>query len=198
MSWPISIRDTKYLENILKEDKEIDLPRECKWNSGVIYNLLQYADRVLPRFKLLSDKQARKVADSVAYLMRPDLIKQAGHSLFGVQPLPEFIFLKIYGEDGVKVHLRNNPNELSEEWNFHAGEYMNVGQELFRCYAATISWIPKMYEILDPESHSFQPAFRLSDMTTFLLVPNDLTDYEYSQEEIDNFNRSLIKRASEI
>jgi len=198
MSWPISIRDTRYLENILKEGKEINLPQECKYNSEVIYGLLQYADKVLPRFKFLPNKEIRKISDSVAYLIRPDLIKQVGHSLFGIQPLPEVMFPMIYGEDGIKVHLRNNPNELSEDWDFHAGEYMNVGQELFRCYATTISWIPRMHEILDPENHSFQPAFKLSDMTTFLLVPNDLTDYKYSQDEIDKFDKSLVKRALEI
>lgn len=198
MAFTVSIRDCEALEKRLKEGKESNLPKECKSNSDIIYEILQHAYRVLPNFKLLADSEVRQIADVVAYMMRTDVLK-SGAAPFGCIPLPDTRIPKIAGEDGIKVHLKNNPTELSPEWELeNINEYLTIGAELFRCYAGAIDFIPKLYDKLDPEKHSLAPAFTLADMTAFLLSPSDLVDYEYTPEEIRKFHETLDREMEEV
>lgn len=202
MAWTVSVRDDFELERRLKEGEEIDLPEECKHNNEVIYQILQYADRVLLEFKLLSDKEVRTIADTVTYLMRPDIIISGEMAVIGPNPLVEKTTLRIPNETderNFKVHLRNNPDELSPEWEIPKNEsYLTIGSEFFRVYTAAISWMPRMYDRLDPQNRSLKPAFRLADLTAYLLDPKDITDYRYNDEEIEKFHQTLRKEAEEI
>ncbi len=196
MGWPVSIRNTQLLEDTLKNNAQIFLNDEAKHNSKIFYELLQYAPKILPEFSLLSDKQIKTIADSVAYLVRTDHLLLQNY--FGV--IPAFASQKscpkIYGEDGLDVHLKNSPETLSPSFEIDK-QYTELGAELFRCYNAAINWMG-LTDTLDPVHHSLAPAFKLADMTAHLLTPTDLIDYHYTNEEIEQFNLRVLERSREI
>ncbi|MFA5796857.1 MAG: hypothetical protein WC916_02335 [Candidatus Woesearchaeota archaeon] len=193
MSWPVSIRDTRILEDCLKNNKEIVLDDACEHNSDIFYTLLQYADKVMPEMILLTDKQIHIIADSVAYLVRTDSILN-GYNFIGPNFAPCTANPKMYTEDGFQVHLRNNPELLHPNLKLD-DKYTSTAAELFRCYSAALEW-SGIGNILDDKT--LGPAFKLADATAFLLVSTDLIDYTYTKEETERFNKSIIKRASEI
>ncbi|QQG40282.1 MAG: hypothetical protein HYS81_02640 [Candidatus Aenigmatarchaeota archaeon] len=199
MVFTVSVRDTRILDESLRARRPVTLPDECTHNSHVVRHLLSFAPRVLPAFGNLDEEDVKRVADSVAYLMRPDLII---HGMIGMGPRP--VVTKtlpvIHGEDGVHVHLRNDPKVLSPDWKLgKKNEYLwNTGAELFRCYSGTLSEMPYALKELGVGTDYMKPAFGLADLTAFLLDPRDLTDYDYTPEEIGRFTRTLVKEMREV
>ncbi len=200
MSFTVSVYDTEVLEEKLRQGQGINLPEECRYNSEVIYQILQHGYRVLPEFSSLSEDEVRMLADSVAYMMRTDIIIPQEFP-FGPMPLPEKTVLDVYDINNVYVYLRNDPDILSSKWELldyfrdslqkkELNGYDNVACELFRCYSAAITWIG-LYGKLDPVKRSLNPAFKLAQMTAFLLCPGNLVDYQYTPEDIERFNSTL-------
>jgi len=201
MSFTVSVRDDRPLEERLRKGLDIEIPDECRHNSNVIYQILKYAPKVIPSFNNLEDGEVKKIADVAAFLIRPDLIKN-GYALIGPKPFQQGDKIKIVNESEepeFSVHLRNNPEDLTPDFEVPAKEpYLSHGAEYFRCYAGAISWIPGLYEKLDPENHSLNPVFKMADLTAHLIDPDDLTDYRYSDEEISNFHKTLRREMEEI
>ena len=200
MLFPFSVRDLGVLEEKLRYGQDIDLPEECRYNSEVIYQILQYADKVLPEFGSLSDGEVRKIADSVAYMMRTDIIIQQKLP-FGPKPLPEEIIPTEYDINNVYVCLRNDPYVLSPEWElpYYDGGSLreedfkkthNVAIEFLRCYSAVITWAG-LDDKLNPVSCSSNSAFKLAHVTAFLLSLDNLVDYQYTPEDVERFNNAL-------
>ncbi|NOQ37525.1 hypothetical protein GQ472_01425 [archaeon] len=200
MVFSFSVYDLGVLEKKLRLEQDIDLSEECRYNSEVIYQILQYADRVLPEFSSLSDDEVRKMADSVAYMMRTDIIIQQ-QIPFGLIPLPEEIKPSVYDINNVYVHLRNDPDILSPEWELpyydrdplqveDFKKTHNVATEFLRCYSAIITW-SGLSDKLNPVVCSFDPAFKLAQVTAFLLTLGDLANYQYTPEDIERFNNTL-------
>ncbi|MEA2004557.1 MAG: hypothetical protein U9O53_06425 [archaeon] len=188
------------MEEKLRDGQDIDLPEECRYNSEVICQILQYADRVLSEFSSLSDDEVRKISDSVAYMMRTDIIIQQKIP-FGPKPLPEEIIPTEYDINDVYVCLRNNQDVLSPEWELpyydrdslqeeENKKTHNVSLEFSRCYSAAISWAG-LYDRLNPVICSSDPAFKLGAVTAFLLSLDDLVDYQYTPEDVEKFNNAL-------
>jgi hypothetical protein len=180
MSFTVSVRPTRPLEQALRKGEPFVWPEEITHNSNVVYGLLGYADRVVPAFAGLSDPERRMVADSVSYMMRPDIIKER------VSRGPS--------EPGV-VHLRNDPSVLNPEFGYYGG---NVGAELYRCISATILWIPSVWEKVKDGAGSCAPAFKLADMMSFLLEPSDISDYRYTRKEIAAYEATLAREWNRI
>lgn len=204
MVFTVSVRDTRPLEGRLKKGKELDdiLPEECKHNSKVIYEILGYVDRVLPEFKSVSDRERKIIADSVSYLMRTDIIIPARFA-FGPTYLLDETINKVPAEEKAKlkipISLKNDPEQLNPKWKLpDTDEYINKGAEFFRCYSGVMSWIRTLYDKLDPENHSLTPAFKMADVTAFLVNPDNLIDYSYTPEEIIKFHETLEREMSSV
>jgi len=189
MSYTVSVRNVRTLEKALREGKTPELDEECRHNSHVLFEILKHAPRVLPRFAELAEEQVHTIADSVAYLVRTDTIIAGGYAL-GPNFLPDTTQPKIHGEDGIQVHLRNDPTRLHPGWRVPQ-EYTQVAAEFFRCYGAVIVWRPDIRDVLTSDRNSFTPSFPLADVTAFLLNPVDLFDYKYSPEEKAKFRQRL-------
>ncbi|MBI4450390.1 hypothetical protein HY642_00310 [Candidatus Woesearchaeota archaeon] len=171
------------------------LPDECRRNSEVFFHLLQYTPRVLPSFSKLSEKDVRMIADIVAYMIRPDIVK-TGSVEIGPCPLPAQPVRGVCGEDGLEFHVKNSPETLHP--GFELGQatprdegILNRAAECFRCYNAVFDVMPHLYGVLTPGSRSLKGAFILADVTGYLLDPNDLTDYSYTATQRSRFNRTL-------
>jgi len=215
MSYTVSVRDTVELEKRLKRGEGINLPEECHRNARIIYTLLQYVERVLPTFKDLSREEVKRIAEATAYMIRPDTLVEGDCTqvlLSSVVFVPPFLsqkkYQKSFGEDGIEVHLMNNPDELNEGWwafwhNNYGGEndrYAARAGEFFRCYWAIIQWMPGIADKLGkhPLCSSHDHAIKLADVMAFLLNPNDLDDYSYAHEEKTTYQKRLIKQMKEI
>ncbi len=178
------------------------MPEECEHNRDVLLHLLSnYGAIVVPAFSSLVAEAIKRIADSVAYLLRTDLIKDPEDLHFGPSPLKDRGVLRV-ASAGESVHLRNDPSVLCPDWKLPKGigeEYTQIAREFFRCYVATISFIPGMNRKLDPlEGNSFNSAFPLADMTAYLLDPLDLTDCRYAKGEVTRFRDTLIRQIGEI
>lgn len=206
MSFTVSVYDTEVLEEKLRQGQGINLPEECRYNSEVIYQILQHGYRVLPEFSSLSDDEVRTLADSVAYMMRTDIIIPQRFS-FGIMRLPEKIVPNVYDINNVYVTLRNDPDILSPEWELlyyfrdslqekELNECDTVACEFFRCYSAVTAWMG-LRKKLDPVRRSLDPEFKLAQMTAFLLCPDNLVDYQYTPEDIEKFNNILEREILE-
>ncbi|MBI4148320.1 hypothetical protein HY490_03450 [Candidatus Woesearchaeota archaeon] len=191
MSIQVGIRS---LDNLVR----LQMPEECRKNSAVLRELLQFAPRVLPEFSTLTEDEVASLADAVAYAMRTDLVLRGTSCWQGMfQPGGPTIQPR-YGEDGLRAHLRNSPDVLNSGWRMPRDvpdEVVYRGAELFRCYAYAIQFMPGLKEKL---GGSYQAAFPLADLTAYLLNPRDLVDYTYTREELDRFRESLARDLSEI
>ncbi|MDE1761632.1 MAG: hypothetical protein KGH59_02455 [Candidatus Micrarchaeota archaeon] len=187
-SFTISIRDYRPLEDALRSGKIMKLDAQCTHNSNVIREILRYAPRVLPQFGSLSDGEVRQIADSVAYLMRTDIIK-AGAFAFG--PMPFQGNPKRSKVSGT-VHIRAEVEALSPDFEipYENNPRANMAGELFRCYVATQTWM-SLTERLDPKHRSLAPSFKLADLTAHLIETDDLVDYVYTAEEIAQYRKAL-------
>ncbi|HLC78339.1 MAG TPA: hypothetical protein VJH92_04400 [Candidatus Nanoarchaeia archaeon] len=196
MAFSVSIRNFGILREGYEQTGKIPVSEEIKHNSDVIKNVLQYAPRILPRFLLLDENEVGNVSDSVAYLMRTDSIitnrMGIGPSFHDGSRRPV-----IYGEDGVKFHLLNNPSDLRLEFELPK-EYWNRGGEFFRCYSATFDLMTSLKDKLSPEGRLFAISFPLADLTAYLLDTRDLVDYNYNKTEIDSFNSKLARQMNEV
>jgi hypothetical protein len=195
MSFSVSVRNLGVWRESYEQTGKIPTSPEMKHNSAVIMNVLQYAPRVLPRFSLLNNGEVENISDSVAYLMRADMIIR-NRTGFGPSFHDGTRRPIIYGEDGVKFHLLNNPSDLNP--NFEIPErYMNGGGEFARCYSGTFDLMTDLRDRLSPEGGLYSIAFSLADLTAYLLDSRDLRDYTYNKTEIDSFNSKLVKELSE-
>jgi hypothetical protein len=203
MSYVVSVRNTKILEEAVTARRELSWGPEISHNAKVLLGVLKYADLVIPKFSAVTQGQKELMAHSVCYLLRPDLVKNAnavrvvelgGRKFatttlgFGPCPLGKRTQTPVTLPDDIKVHLRNDPSTLGPSFHKHGGD---VGAEFFRCFAATIEWMPDLVEKLGYKNNSFAAAFKFADLTAYLLDPNDLVDYTYSETEEDDFSRRL-------
>ena len=203
MTYKVSVRDTRELEKRLRAGLEVNLPEECEHNRDVLLFLLEnYGSKVVPAFSSLSSKEKGIIADAVAYLVRPDLIISPEEHFVLPIPLRDRGVIRISTGDKVSVHLRNDPGVLYPGFKLPKDigeEYREIGKEFFRCYAATISFMPGMSRKLEPvDGNTFGSAFPLTDMTAYLLDPMDITDYRYSEGEVDRFHETLARQKREI
>ena len=197
--YPVTIKDTSELERRLKEDLDISslLSKDMAHNSSVIFELMKYSERVLTNLKDLTNQDKKKIADSVAYFMRPDFIK--GRRELELPFIPRYVESTDNSPRKTKVHLANDPLILTPDWtlNKESSPDFNVlslrGAELFRCYLATISYAKNMAAKLDSEGNSHSPAFKLADTTAYLIVPEDLRNYKYTEEEKRLFDEEINK-----
>lgn len=195
MTFRVQVRESKELEQLLSEGKDFThlLNDEVQHNSNVIRHLLQYADRVIPKFKDLSEQEVKNIADAIAFSLRTDLVKRE-HNYFAAATLAEPI-PKTYGEDGIQVHLKGDPEELNPKFKLTSEDERKNriygADEIFRscCFAMQIS---KLYEKLDYGS-SMAPCFLLGDMISYLLEPNDIIDYTYEEEEKRKYQEAVRK-----
>ncbi len=213
MVFTVSVRDTsKQWENSVK-DGTFRLPEECLHNSAVFQELFKYVPRRLPEFVRFDADAQRRIADASAYLLRPDIIK--GVAQMGLLPIgssPIFNMRRqitysvpIRGRVRATVHLTHNPEELlSGNWarskNFSEAEWA-MGGELFRCLHAAAHYVTnyegrlaRSEEIIVNPMHMMAAA----DVIAYLLDPNDLTDYVYSEAEIKAFHETLQKEWREV
>ncbi len=200
MVYSVSVRDCNELERKLGAEEALEIPEECKRNSDVIYHVLHYADRLIPSFKELSNEEVRTIADSVAYLMRPDLLKNG--NCYGPSPvfeaMGEFIMIGEEENEKPEIHLKNNPDDIVEGWELpRESPYTAIGAELFRCYGATMAWAPSILEKVSKDG-AFSVAFPLADLSAYLLNTSDLTDYSYTPEEVNGFHTTLAREMREI
>jgi len=201
MAFRIQIRNyEKWEKEIIKGD--IQIPNECQDNSLIISWILnKYASKVVYDIQKLEEKEIQTIAKSVAYLVRTDILKSEISGLL-IPPIK----IKLPKEDSTKIDLLNNPKELNENWKpFWKGNYGHKediyaarAAELFRCYWMTISKIPNLEGRLYLKGESFGCATNLANVTTYLLNPKNINDYEYTPKEIKEFNDILIKQMSEI
>lgn len=200
MSFTVSIRDNRKLEKMLKEGLDIELPKDCIHNSLVIYELLKYAPKVLPEFANLKEDEIKKIAGTVAYLLRPDLITaDSGYVIIGPNPYFKKANKRVANEAKFSYHLRNDPKKLTPDFDPDFKDWeQDAGAEFFRCYCGALESIPGLYDKLDPNRHSLYPAFKLADLTAYLLDPKDLTDYDYSKDELSKFHKTLNDEMAEI
>src|SRR3989344_5425367 len=190
MSWTVSIRDTERLRLALGIGEPLLWPLECRHNALVIKTLLGYVPKVLPGFANLSDDEVQLVADSTAYLLRPDMIINSNGPCF--PPLLRGT-VQLGIRDG-KVHLRKNPEILNPDWKLDREDpSRDNGAEFFRCYEAIMEWAPKIQRKITTEG-PFTAAFPMADVTAYLLTPNDLEPYEYGGEELRKFNETIYRQ----
>ncbi|MFC1697437.1 hypothetical protein ACFL1H_03835 [Nanoarchaeota archaeon] len=194
MVYTVSIRNTDILEKRLrnKEDIEPLLNDEIKHNSKVFNELLKYSERMMPEFKLITDEERKLMSDTIAYMIRTDNIKT--RSTYGPTLAPETQIPKIYGEDGIFPHLKNNPDNLHPEFVYDGNQ---LGAEIFRCLTGVVVWIPGIADKLD-ENSTLNPAFKMADMLAYLLDTKDLLDYKYTEDEKNKYHKALAKDMSEI
>ena len=195
MSFSVSVRDVKPLDVALKTNQPIPLPQECRHNAAVFEQLLlKYGPRVLPSFSNLSSQDTRTIAESVAYLVRPDLIK-SGLILLGPNPVDP-LTKPLYGEDGELVHLANDPSSLSPEFRLLSGSPLcPQGAEFFRCYAGTFNSAKRILGTLGFGSGDcYKPSWPRADMAAYLLDPRDLSDYRYGSGEVRKFHDTLDRQ----
>ena len=60
-----------------------------------------------------------------------------------------------------------------------------------------MTWKPEIVTKLG-EAGSFPAAFKLADMFAYLLDPNDLTNYSYSEVEKRKFHATLERELEEV
>jgi hypothetical protein len=148
----------------------------------------------------MTDEEIRYLSDSVAYLLRTDLVKT--NTCLYQQVIPsERKSPAIFGENGSQVRLMNNPKLITKDFELrNTGLYEqlhNCGAEWFRCYSATIHE-GRFTDNLTNDGNSYSPVFTLADITAFLLDPTHLIDYSYTEKEMSGFERRLAKDFSEI
>jgi hypothetical protein len=190
MSHTVSVRDARGLEQSIRAGEKIILPVECIHNSNVIEYVLGFAHTLVPEMSQLTKSDVKQIADTVAYLLRPDTILSNQPGIIFPPYLPEQPIPQIAGEDGQKYHLRNNPQDLHSDFKI-PDEYTSIGAELFRCYAATLAWTPGLKEKLGSLNNSMTPAFALADATAYLLFPLDLHDYAYTRAERERYQKII-------
>lgn len=201
------IRDCKELESRLRNGQELELPEECEHNSRVIYHLLQYADKAVPECLALSDQEIRTMAKSMAYIMRTDIIK-SGISAIGPVPYLKGLTDSFgdYNNVGVKINLRNDPNELNEKWELpEPPSELNDSQdwEIEKQFNRSVYLGSYVWKIADwmglwDRLPYIDTALRIGDVLAFLLNPNDLVDYNYSPREIQKFHEVLEEQIKEV
>ena len=196
MSAPVSIRNTKELQDILREGREIPMNDEIAHNSEVIAQILSYAPLVLPEMGLLTSKQFTTLAQSAAYILRTDSIYREDMPAYFMGFLPSPPIKRMFSEDGLKIHFRNDPSLLTP--NFELRDFKNykelehIGAEFFRTYSGAVFSNPEIEPILVQNGH-MGPIFNLADVTAFLLTPTDLIDYHYTKEELNGFAQKIDK-----
>ena len=190
MVFTVSVRDLDRLEKDLRSGKKISLPQECYHNSRVVCTLLEYVPpEKVPEISQLAQDEKKSMSDVVAYAMRPDLIKQRNYSPIGPKPLNPNYPKKLISE---KVTLKNSPDDLKiKGWEI-PDEYMMAGSELFRCLGFARAVIPSL------QSKFKYLPFNLAGSLSYLMSPEDLTDYLYTKREIDRFHRILMKEAMTV
>jgi hypothetical protein len=185
MAYRVAVRDHRMLEAALRKGEPLPLPDECRRNSSVIYEVLKQVYRVLPRFASLSETEIRNIADIASYAMRTDQIIRGKLNMVPPPHLP-----LAFGENGI---FRNPPSDLCSSWEFRPenDEEHSRGAEFFRCYCCAGELMPGLPARLG-HNGSFETAFLLSDVTTYLLNPNVLVDYRYTEQELKKFGQKLV------
>jgi hypothetical protein len=181
MGFTVSIRETMEFGERIGRGEDITIPKECRPNSDIVYEVLVYANRMLPEFDLLTNEEKRLVSDIVAYLMRPDLLKRDVDGSANATP------------------LYNDPDELGLEWELpDTNENLWKGSEYFRCFSGVMSWVPGIYDKLDPKDRSLAPAFKLADLCAYLIDSKELQNYEYTPEELVKFHQTVDREMEEV
>jgi hypothetical protein len=192
MSFRVSVRDTKYWDKRVRNRLPLELTDECKLNSSIIAQIIPLARPALTRFGVTQD-EIKYLADSVAYLLRTDLIKANMDLYFQVSPPDERVPV-FYGENGNEIRLLHKSSEIKSGFELKdTGLYEklhNSGAEWFRCYSATIHE-GKFTDKLTDDGNSFTPSFVLADVTAYLLDPTQIIDYTYTAEEEEKFQEGL-------
>lgn len=199
MSFAVSVRDTKYWENAIRFRAPLNISEECRSNSRLIAQIVPLAKPALSRFDL-SDEEVRYLSESVAYLLRTDLVKTNTCLYSQMLPLEKKV-PTLFGENGPQVRLINDSGLIGYNFNLReTGQYeklINCGAEWFRCYSATI-FEAKFTDKLTDDKNSFTSSFVLADVTAFLLDPTQLLDYSYSKDETEDFKERLAEDLSQV
>ena len=188
-SWTVSVRDYDKLKHALENGEKFQYPEECRHNSNVIREILKYAPKILPTFGGLSENEIGSISDIVSYVMRPDLVIN-GFGLVGPQPLRKAMPAQSEKAYTTSIKLAGDPNKITPDFEKEDDPGFRTA-ELFRCYCCVLDCMPQLYDKLIPGESHLGPAFRLADLTGYLLSPEDLTDYSYTEGEIENFNKVL-------
>jgi hypothetical protein len=200
MAWTVSVRDVKPLEYALRNNTSLSIPEECNHNADVIWGILGYAPKVIPDFKSLDDNVIFRMAQSVAYLMRPDIVISGYLGLVGPNPFNKPQGVPMPGQKR-SITFRNDPSTLYEGFQIKRSTMDDRdfarGAELFRCYSATLIF-SDLTSKLRHSPNSMGVAYELADMTVHLLTPTDLDHYFYSPELIATFNNKLEREAEEV
>lgn len=198
MSFVVSVRDTKYWEETLRVRGKLNLSDECESNSRAISQIIPLARSALSRYNV-SSEDVKYISDSVAYLLRTDLVKT--NTCLYSQIVPPIDRAPVFFGEDSKVRLINDPKLITKDFELrHTGLYEklhNSGAEWFRCYSATIHQA-NFTDNLTNDGNSFSPAFVLADVTAFLLDTTQLIDYNYSDLERKRFGKELARDLSEI
>lgn len=136
--------------------------------------------------------------------MRPDHIINGEISLFPQPAIKKTVHPhSTIDYRGQTIHLRNNPELLFPKFRLSkeqkSDEEAARGAELFRCYAGTICYLSEeMKKRMDCFNDDWGLAFPLTDMTLFLLCPQDIAEYVYSKEELILFGDKLKRELESI
>ena len=197
MVFSVSVRDVDFLENKLKNNEPFEISEECKHNSMILFSILEYVSRSLPEFGNLEQKDKKRIADAVSYLLRPEYIRM-DKPVYGPLPASEKKFPDLYGENGLSVTFRNNPDNVTQEWKISKDENTLIGAELFRCYNAVLTWDSNIKNKISKERGTMEIAFYMADVTLYLVSPWELKEYTYTKEEISVFNEKLRSERAKI
>ena len=214
MGFTVSVRDAnrKWVKDVI--NRTFELPKDCYHNSVVLYELSRYIPLKLPEFGELPEDERKLIADVTAYLLRPDLIKgPASMDLVPFGPIPVTTGLLSEGSvdaiiDGEvpkpKVHFRNDPEDLyADDWRLPEEGYHSIGAELYRCLHGAVYYVTdyegklqrKEKRIIENPMGQMMVA---ADVLAYLLIPSDLTDYQYTENEIDAFHNKLEREMREV
>tara|TARA_Y100000310_G_scaffold68821_2_gene64154 strand:- start:1951 stop:2553 length:603 start_codon:yes stop_codon:yes gene_type:complete len=196
MGFTLSVRDTSLIETIVKGGKSPFLDEDGRNNSKVLFGILTQVPRVMPSFVNISEEDLWLFTDAVAYLMRPDILI-TGTIPLGPVTLPDEKLPRFYGEDGIYIHFKNNPNELNPMWSFpdEDGDMRNMAAELMRCCGPVSYWVPGMLQKLGNDA-AYAPH-AMVEVTAFLLFPKDLADYEYTPWERARYHRTIWEESND-
>lgn len=111
MTFRVSIRNLEPWKKQIREGS-LEIPKECERNALVLGGILsEYAPKVVPSVMNLVDSEIDLIARSVAYLMRPDLLREGYSGTFNLIAEGEAVL-----PSRETMVFLNNPANLHEGW----------------------------------------------------------------------------------